>query len=63
MFTRDEVSLREGDYPSCEAAYWGSEEAVTAVFKGESSLYAGVRTAGLKVYGSLNEAVRFEGLL
>jgi hypothetical protein len=60
VFTKDKVFLRDGEYPSCEVRYIGSEEDLMAVFSGETSAYTGVRTGRLVVWGNLNEATIFE---
>ena len=63
VFTKDRVELREGSYPICEVHYRGSEEAVLEILNGESGAVSSVKTGGLKMWGSLNEATRFEGIL
>lgn len=63
VFTKEEVNLREGGYPSCEASYRGSAEALEKVLRKELSASAGVKEGQLKVWGGLNEAISFEKLM
>ena len=63
VFTQEGVTLRQGDYASCETAYQGKESAVLDVLKGKISLYAGVKAGQLEVRGNLNDAESFESLL
>ena len=63
VLKKDGVSLRQGDYPSCEARYSGKEQDLLALLNGEINAYTGVRTDRLVVWGNLNEATTFERLL
>ena len=63
VFTREEVSLREGDYPSCEVFYRGSEEVMQKLLNRQKSTGEVVKSGQLKAWGNLNEAVTFEKIL
>ena len=63
VFTKEKVDLREGSYPSCEVHYRGDENAMLKILSGERAASASVKTGALKMWGSLNEATRFEGIL
>ncbi len=60
VFTKEGASLEEGDYPSCEYSYRGDEEILLSVLRGENTASSAVRAGKIKVWGSLNEAQRFE---
>jgi putative sterol carrier protein len=62
-FAHDHVALGEGDYPGCEFSYRGSQDTILAVIEKEVGARSGVRSGKLKVWGSLGEAQRFEGIL
>ncbi len=63
VFTRQTVALRDGSYPSCEAYYEGSAEALLQVLDGKLSAYGGAKRGQLKMRGSLNEANVLETLI
>ena len=62
-FTKEKVSLREGDYPSCEVSYRGDQQNLLKILRGEEKAATVWRTGQLKVWGSLSEAMQFEALL
>ncbi len=63
VFTRDSVTVRKGDYPSCETRYNGSEQDLVAVLTGETNAYLGAKSDRLVMWGNLNDATVFERLL
>lgn len=63
VFTKERVELREGEYPSCEVYYHGDEEALEKVLDKELSASTGVKRGQLRIWGSLNEATKFEEIL
>ena len=63
VFTKDGVSLREGDYPSCEVSYRGSEEALLRLLNRVTNTGEAVKSGQLKAWGNLNEATQFEAIL
>ena len=63
VFTGDGVSLREGDYPSCEVSYRGSEEILQRLLNRQTSTSEAVKSGQLKAWGNLNEATKFEAIL
>lgn len=60
VFTKDRVSLREGEYPSVELTYHGEEEALMRLIKGESSTKEEVKKGRLKTWHNLHEAAKFQ---
>ena len=62
-FTCQNVEFREGSYPSCEVHYQGDENSIMRIINRESTAATSVKTGALKIWGSLNEATRFEALL
>lgn len=62
VFTVEGVSFREGDYPSCEVSYQGSEEVLQRLLNRETSTGL-VKSGQLKVWGNLNDATKFETIL
>ena len=64
IFTEEKgVELREGDYPSFNLSYRGSEENILKVLSGEKSAYNVWQKKELHVWGGLSEAFVFEKLL
>ena len=63
VFTPGGVKLRKGNYPSCEARYFGKEEELLRVIRGEYSAVRGVTEGRLKLWGSLSEAATFERIV
>ncbi len=64
IFTEEKgVELREGDYPSFNLSYRGSEENILKVLSGEKSAYNVWQKKELHVWGGLSEALAFEKLL
>ena len=63
VFSGDGVAVREGDYPSCEGRYRGSEENIIAVIEGADSAYRGYPEGHFHFWGSLSEMVKFEKLI
>lgn len=63
VFTKDGVSLRKGEYPSCELTYRGEENPLVKILKGQTSTYAEMKGENLTLWGSLHESVPFEGLI
>ena len=60
IFTKQEVSFREGIYPSCEVYYEAIDEVILNILQGRRSAYSEVKNNRCKVRGSLNEASIFE---
>ncbi len=63
VFTAAKVTVREGDYPSCEARYRGTEDSVISVLDGKDGAYAGYTAGRFHFWGSLSEAIAFEKLV
>ena len=64
VFTKEKgVGLREGDYPSFNLSYQGSEENILKVLNGEASASNVWQKKELHVWGGLSEAFAFEKLL
>lgn len=64
VFTKKEgVELRDGDYPSINLSYRGSEENILKVLSGERSASNMWQRKELHVWGGLSEALAFEKLL
>ena len=60
VLTEEGASLKQGDYPSCEYSYRGDDETLLSILRGEDTASSAVRAGKIKVWGSLNEAQRFE---
>ena len=63
VFTREGVSLREGEYPSVEVTYWASEDVLLKIIKGETRAKMAVRAGTLINLQSLREAAEFEQVM
>ncbi len=64
VFTEEKgVELREGDYPSFNLSYRGSEENILKILSGEKSASNMWQEKQLHVWGGLSEAFAFEKLL
>lgn len=59
-FTKEKAVIREGDYPSCEASYRGSEDDIVKILAGEESTVSLLKAGRVKIWGSLSEAIIFE---
>jgi putative sterol carrier protein len=63
VFERDKVTLREGNYSSCEFSYIGPQDVLAAIIQGKESAMKCGMSGAIKGWGSVNEAVQFEKLL
>ncbi len=64
VFTEERgVELREGDYPSFNLSYQGSEENILKILNGETSAKTVWQAKELHIWGGLSEAVEFEKFL
>ena len=63
VFTRDSVSLREGEYPSVEVTYYASEDVLLRIIKGETRAKTEIRAGNLVNLQSLHEAAEFEQIM
>ena len=63
VFTREGVSLREGEYPSVEVTYYASEDVMLQVIKGETRAKMAVRAGTMVTLQSLREAAEFEQIM
>jgi len=60
VFTDSGVTVREGEYPSCEGYYRGHEEEIVKVLEGKDSAYIGYPAGRFHFWGSLSETQKFE---
>ncbi len=64
VFTKEKgVEFRDGDYPSFNLSYQGSEENILKILNGEASANNVWQKKELHVWGGLSEAFAFEKLL
>ncbi len=63
IFEKGKVTLRAGDYSSCEFSYRGSVEVLTRILQRKESASKAGMAGAIKGWGSLNEAQQFERLL
>ena len=63
VFEKDKVTLRDGNYSSCEFSYRGPRSVLAKVIQGEVSAGKAGMSGAIKGWGSLNEAMQFEKLL
>lgn len=63
VFTRESVSLREGEYPSVEVTYCASEDVLLKIIKGETRAKMEIRAGSLVNLQSLHEAAEFEQIM
>jgi putative sterol carrier protein len=63
VFKKDRVTLRPGDYSSCEFTYIGPKDVLLEILQGKKSAGSTGMAGAIKGWGSLNEAQQFERLL
>jgi len=63
VFDHDIVTLRTGDYSSCEFCYIGPSEVLMKIIQGKESAMRCGMSGAIKGWGSVNEAQKFEKLL
>ena len=63
VFKKDRVTLRPGNYSSCEFSYIGPHDVLVEILQGKRSAGPSGIAGTIKGWGSLNEAQQFERLL
>ena len=63
VFDQGRVTLRPGDYSSCEFCYLGPPEVLVKIIQGKESAMRCGMSGAIKGWGSVNEAQKFEKLL
>ncbi len=63
VFTKGNVSLRKGEYPSVELTYLGDAKSIGAILRGETTTKTEIRKGNIKTWHNLHEAVPFEEVL
>jgi hypothetical protein len=63
VFTRQGVSLRRGEYPSCEITYSGEEGIILQLLQGQTTTSAETKGGRLTIWGNMHESLPFEAVL
>ena len=63
VFTRDGISLREGEYPACECTFVTSEEILKLLASKELGLRDAARSGKLTQWGNFHEGLTFANVV